>query len=88
MLERMRKDVTGFVAEFTTEKMMEDYFLRNKIKPPEQWIREKDNFIVQKDIVKKDIGRILELAFGDKVTDTQVGDITFYVSYDYVHCWA
>ena len=83
MLEQTRKDVTGFIAEFTDEKMMEAYFLHNHIKPPAQWTRAIDNFVV-----KIDDGRILELAFWDIETDAQIGEMTFEVPYDYVHCWA
>lgn len=82
-LQALRKDVTGFIAEFVTEKQMESFLNKNHIAIPKGWVRSKDNFVVV-----QDLGRILVLAFWDIVKDEQLGGATFEVAYEEVHCWA
>lgn len=82
-LQALRKDVTGFIAEFTTEKQMNQFLNENHIEIPENWVRSKENFVVV-----QDLGRILVLAFWDIDQDDRLGETTFEVPYDDVSCWA
>lgn len=82
-LQALRNDVTGFIAEFTTEKQMNQFLNENHIEIPENWVRSKENFVVV-----QDLGRILVLAFWDIDQDDRLRETTFEVPYEDVHCWA
>jgi hypothetical protein len=83
MIERMRRDVTGFIADFGQEVTMNKVLEREKVKIPDQWKKCKDGFVV-----KEDSGKVLTLGFLNHDKGEQIGEETFEVTYDEVNSWA
>ena len=82
-LERARKDYAGFVAEFRTDKDMDEFLCSQNVDIPAGWERTTDGFQVV-----EDLGRILVVAFRNVDTDEPIPGATFEIPYDRVTCWA